>query len=105
MLARGAAGTRARAELCMSAVWHSRVNHLSIAGGKGEQNTGQGSRFIKAEPSFFWSFFLFSFSVYLFFFFFDQWRICPNWHFYYGRRSPGRREALGECEHCVQGGG
>lgn len=70
MLARGAAGTRARAELCMSAVWHSRVNHLSIAGGKGEQNTGQGSRFIKAEPSFFWSFFLFSFSVYLFFFFF-----------------------------------
>lgn len=68
MLAHGAAGMQAWAELCMSAVRHSRVNGPSIAGGKGEQNAGQGSRFIKAELSLFWSFFFyFLFSVFFFF--------------------------------------
>lgn len=38
----------------------------------------------------------FSFSV----FFFDQWKICLNWHLYYGRNKPGRSEGRG-CMNAV----
>lgn len=48
-------------------MWRARVKHPSKAGRKGEQSAGPGSRFIKAEPSLFGSFFLFSFQSFFFF--------------------------------------